>query len=716
MAESHVQVNVPSSPGKRLKSFETVDGNLDVDDAQAVVVTDTTGAAVPVATEPTLAAIAASLASLDFDVDAALTTRASEATLLAVEADTSKLDVLLSSRASEATAAVIASVLIAIESDTDNLDVSLSTRASEVTLAAVAASVASLDVDIDVALSTRASEVTLAAAAASVASIDTSVDVALSTRASEVTLASLAASAASLDSDVDVALSTRGSEVTLAAAAASLVSLDTDIDVALSTRASQATAAATAASVASIDTDFDVALSTRASEATLAGAAASLVSIDTDIDVALSTRASEATVATLATQVTAAAIQAVLEAIRDTAGIKKITDPLPAGTNHLGAVLVDNAAGAAAVNIQDGGNSLTVDQATAANLNAQVQGPGADGAALSGNPVRIGASDGANTQDVLADSSGRLVIVGPATSGSPTGGVLNVQGVDVVASLVALGALNAAATISVNGQQGVGFQLAAGTLIGTIVAEISYDAGTTYNQVPFWNQTTQAFLNNLVFGAANTATALAILVPPGASHVRVRVSAHTSGTANATVRGSNVSPPASLVSTLDGSKATYSAAITGLVFAASATDIFTITGSASKVVRVIQMSLSATQTASNRRDTQIVKRSTANTGGTSSTPTVVPHDSTDPAGTAVVRAYTANPTLGALVGVMRSRKILIDTPTAAGGASDDSVWNFGDRNDKSGILRGTAEVLAINMNAVTSAGNSCGLFVMWTEE
>lgn len=46
--------------------------------------------------------------------------------------------------------------------------------------------------------------------------------------------------------------------------------------------------------------------------------------------------ATEATLAAL--NVNAADIEAILTAIRDTAGIKKITDPLPAGTNELGKV------------------------------------------------------------------------------------------------------------------------------------------------------------------------------------------------------------------------------------------------------------------------------------------------------------------------------------------------------------------------------------------
>jgi hypothetical protein len=48
----------------------------------------------------------------------------------------------------------------------------------------------------------------------------------------------------------------------------------------------------------------------------------------------------ETTLLTRATQTTAAAIQTVLEAIRDTAGIKKIVDALPSGTNLLGKILL----------------------------------------------------------------------------------------------------------------------------------------------------------------------------------------------------------------------------------------------------------------------------------------------------------------------------------------------------------------------------------------
>lgn len=56
--------------------------------------------------------------------------------------------------------------------------------------------------------------------------------------------------------------------------------------------------------------------------------------------------------------------------------------------------------------LSQSGSTSAVTQATAANLQAQVQGPGATGATISGNPVRIGATDASgNTQNVAIDVS-----------------------------------------------------------------------------------------------------------------------------------------------------------------------------------------------------------------------------------------------------------------------------------------------------------------------
>lgn len=52
----------------------------------------------------------------------------------------------------------------------------------------------------------------------------------------------------------------------------------------------------------------------------------------------------------------------------------------------------------------------------------QVVGPGAAGAAITGNPVIAGGSDGTNARYILVDSSGRQITVGAAASGAAVAG------------------------------------------------------------------------------------------------------------------------------------------------------------------------------------------------------------------------------------------------------------------------------------------------------
>lgn len=164
---------------------------------------------------------------------------------------------------------------------------------------------------------------------------------------------------------------------------------------------------------------------------------------------------------------------------------------------------------------------------------------------------------------------------------------------------------------------------------------------------------------------------------------------------------------------IDGIKATYSTSIVGLAQAALATDIFTITGSASKTIRVTRLEISATQTTAGNANIILLKRSTANSAGTSTAPAKVPHDSTNAAATATVLAYTANPTVGSLVGQVRANKIFISTATTLG---EEITMDFGTRPSQAIVLRGTSEVLALNLNGVTLLGGSFDIDIEWTEE
>jgi hypothetical protein len=164
---------------------------------------------------------------------------------------------------------------------------------------------------------------------------------------------------------------------------------------------------------------------------------------------------------------------------------------------------------------------------------------------------------------------------------------------------------------------------------------------------------------------------------------------------------------------VDGAKTTFSAGVAGITVAATPTDVFTITGSATKTIRVTLIAIDGTETTATQRNVLLIKRSSANSGGTSTTLADVSHDSTNAAGTATVRYYTANPTLGTTVGTMRASRLYVGTTTSV---SDEVVWDFGDRPAQAIVLRGTGDVLAVNLGGVTSAGNSFNMYIEWTEE
>ncbi len=178
--------------------------------------------------------------------------------------------------------------------------------------------------------------------------------------------------------------------------------------------------------------------------------------------------------------------------------------------------------------------------------------------------------------------------------------------------------------------------------------------------------------------------------------------------------GNTVNTTPWLVENRTGTVPTYSAAITNLIAATTPTDVFTITGSGTKTVHVTYIEFTATETTSAVRDVVLIKRSSANSGGTSSAVTAVSNDSTNSAATATVLAYTANPTLGTTVGTVRSRNIDFESTNLVG-SSDFVVWTFGDKTQPI-VLRGTGEVLAINLGGVTAAGNSIDIAIEWTEQ
>lgn len=168
-----------------------------------------------------------------------------------------------------------------------------------------------------------------------------------------------------------------------------------------------------------------------------------------------------------------------------------------------------------------------------------------------------------------------------------------------------------------------------------------------------------------------------------------------------------------VVSPSAGLEVTYSASFSALVPALLATDVVCIKGSGTKTVRVTRIEASGTSTASGAAvNLTLVKRSTADTGGTSSTLTNVPLDSTSAAATAVAVSYTANPTLGTTIGSVRAARLDFVT---VGASVVPVVWTFGDRPTSALALIGTAEQACLNMGGVTITGPVVDGSVEWTE-
>lgn len=163
----------------------------------------------------------------------------------------------------------------------------------------------------------------------------------------------------------------------------------------------------------------------------------------------------------------------------------------------------------------------------------------------------------------------------------------------------------------------------------------------------------------------------------------------------------------------DGTVPMYTASIVGLVPAALATDIFTLVGSSTMRVRVQYLRVTATQTTGGAVNVLVVARSTPNTGGTATQPTVVPFDSRSPAGTAVVNAYTANPTTGTLAGAVFSDKMYLQAPAAVT-VGDHLILSA--KEIKAPVLNSANESMSLNLNGVTVTGGLFNITIMWTEE
>lgn len=162
---------------------------------------------------------------------------------------------------------------------------------------------------------------------------------------------------------------------------------------------------------------------------------------------------------------------------------------------------------------------------------------------------------------------------------------------------------------------------------------------------------------------------------------------------------------------------TYAASINAHAPAATPTDWFTIQGSATKVVHITNIRITLRATGATQYRVSLIKYSVFLTGGTSAAPAIIPYDSANAAATAVVNTWASGlPTPGTALGKIVDESLpvsVLGTPSAGSGATS---YSFGGRNQQSLILRGVAQYLALNSNAVAlPSGMVADVTIEWAE-
>ena len=164
----------------------------------------------------------------------------------------------------------------------------------------------------------------------------------------------------------------------------------------------------------------------------------------------------------------------------------------------------------------------------------------------------------------------------------------------------------------------------------------------------------------------------------------------------------------------DNKETAYCASTPVFTTAASATDIFNFKGSGTKTIYIRKIVWKqANSTSGGTHQVYLIKRSTANSGGTSSALTAVPLDSNFASATASGVYYTANPTTGSSVGTISHGIFLV-------GSILHHFNNVLFDSTKGGapiVLRGTSESISVNYNGVTDAiGTSAVVDIEWSEK
>jgi hypothetical protein len=175
---------------------------------------------------------------------------------------------------------------------------------------------------------------------------------------------------------------------------------------------------------------------------------------------------------------------------------------------------------------------------------------------------------------------------------------------------------------------------------------------------------------------------------------------------------SNITAPLMTALSQDTWKSTFGASYKAL--AGVAGDLFVFGGSSTKTAKLVMIEISGVATTAISPDISLEKRSTADTAGTKATAvSIAPYDSSQSlsSASATVDAYTAAPTPGTALGVLKASKLALPL---AGAVSGMVRWDFTNAA-KAPTLRGVAQQLVVVLSAAPSGG-SIDISCVWTEE
>jgi len=167
----------------------------------------------------------------------------------------------------------------------------------------------------------------------------------------------------------------------------------------------------------------------------------------------------------------------------------------------------------------------------------------------------------------------------------------------------------------------------------------------------------------------------------------------------------------------------YSASSVGLVPAASATDLYCISAGTSRNLSIKHIKISGTAGTAISTPFLIYRRSALGTAGTAATslalPVAAPLNPNDPASSATLIAYTANPTVASSPILLDAAMVDLPVTTAAGGSVTEKLsygetisWFFHNLV----IPKGTTQQICVNLNGVSVSSGVLNITMFWTEQ